>query len=81
MRLSQGGFVPMSDTKPKIWERGGPSPNPKGRPVATLTTDSTSPVLDNAAKAALRLLVKRTRDGDVQSAALLLDYARKHRFQ
>jgi hypothetical protein len=70
----------MSSTaKPKVWERGGPSPNPAGRKPGTHNRGTTSS-LDRAAKQALRLLMRKTKEGDVQAADALLKYCKSHVF-
>lgn len=69
------GFTP-APVKPKgnpSWRKGGPSPNPKGRPRGVLDkrTKVTQALADDA-PAIVRVVIDAALEGDIQAAGLVL---------
>lgn len=58
---------------PRVWERGGPSPNPKGRPpgIVDKRTRVSQALMDDA-PAVARVVVDAALEGDMQAASLVL---------
>lgn len=57
----------------RVWERGGPSPNPKGRPPGILDKRTrVSQALMDDAPAVARVVIDAALEGDMQAASLVL---------
>lgn len=67
------GFKPAPKKGNPAWVRGGPSPNPKGRPVGILDrrTKVTQALADDA-PAIARMVVEAALAGDIQAAGMVL---------
>lgn len=64
---------PEAQKAPRVWERGGPSPNPSGRPPGILDRRTrVSQALMNDAPAVARVVVDAALEGDMQAASLVL---------
>lgn len=66
------GYEPRPKGNPS-WVKGGPSPNPKGRPPGVLDrrTRVTQALADDA-PAIVRVVVEAALEGDIQAASLVL---------
>ncbi len=64
---------PEAQKPARVWERGGPSPNPKGRPpgIVDKRTRVSQALLDDA-PAVARVVVDAALEGDMQAASLVL---------
>ncbi|WP_312784451.1 DUF5681 domain-containing protein [Brevundimonas sp.] len=64
---------PEAQKPARMWERGGPSPNPKGRPpgIVDKRTRVSQALLDDA-PAVARVVVDAALEGDMQAASLVL---------
>ena len=63
------GFQPT----PAEWKRGGPSPNPAGRPKGTLSKrDKIAQALNDDGPAVARVVIDAALAGDMQAAGLVL---------
>lgn len=64
---------PEAQKPARVWEKGGPSPNPKGRPPGILDrrTRVSQALLDDA-PAVARVVVDAALEGDMQAASLVL---------
>lgn len=57
----------------RVWERGGPSPNPSGRPKGIVDKRSrVSQALMDDAPAVARVVIDAALEGDMQAASLVL---------
>ena len=66
---------PPSDCSPgnPAWKRGGPSPNPAGRPKGTLSKrDKIAQALNDDGPAVARVVIDAALAGDMQAAGLVL---------
>ncbi len=64
---------PEAQKSARVWERGGPSPNPRGRPpgIVDKRTRVSQALLDDA-PAVARVVVDAALEGDMQAASLVL---------
>ena len=64
---------PEAQKAPRVWERGGPSPNPSGRPkgIVDKRTRVSQALMDDA-PAVARVVVDAALEGDMQAASLVL---------
>ena len=64
---------PEAQKPARVWERGGPSPNPSGRPkgIVDKRTRVSQALLDDA-PAVARVVVDAALEGDMQAASLVL---------
>lgn len=64
---------PEAQKAPRVWEKGGPSPNPKGRPpgIVDKRTRVSQALMDDA-PAVARVVVDAALEGDMQAASLVL---------
>ena len=64
---------PEAQKAPRVWDRGGPSPNPKGRPpgIVDKRTRVSQALMDDA-PAVARVVVDAALEGDMQAASLVL---------
>jgi hypothetical protein len=67
------GFTPAPRKGNPAWVRGGPSPNPKGRPAGILDkrTKMTQALADEAPEIT-RVVIEAAKAGDLQAASLVL---------
>lgn len=64
---------PEAQKPARVWERGGPSPNPSGRPkgIVDKRTRVSQALMDDA-PAVARVVVDAALEGDMQAASLVL---------
>ena len=64
---------PEAQKPARVWERGGPSPNPRGRPpgIVDKRTRVSQALMDDA-PAVARVVVDAALEGDMQAASLVL---------
>ena len=64
---------PEAQKPARVWERGGPSPNPSGRPkgIVDRRTRVSQALMDDA-PAVARVVVDAALEGDMQAASLVL---------
>ncbi|MEZ0021230.1 DUF5681 domain-containing protein [Sinorhizobium fredii] len=67
------GFAPKPEPGNPMWKKGGPSPNPNGRPKGVLDrrTKVTQALMDDA-PAVARVVIDAALEGDMQAASLVL---------
>lgn len=67
------GFTPAPKKGNPAWVRGGPSPNPKGRPVGiTDRRTKVTQALADDAPAVTRVVIEAALAGDIQAAGMVL---------
>ncbi len=79
-RAGRGGNHPPHLTR---WKKGGPSPNPKGRPSLKRFSDAAKAILaqvdpktgKSGAETLVELAFRRAKQGSVKQLRVLLDYA------
>jgi len=68
------GFVPGKNPGNPNWKRGGPSPNPAGRPKGTGLTkrERIAQALDGDGPDVVRVVIDKALEGDMTAAGLVL---------
>ena len=66
------GFAPAPNPGNPAWQKGGPSPNPKGRPPGKTATQKVQSALNDGSVAVAQKVLEAAKAGDMQAASLVL---------